>query len=493
MSSCKIGLISSFALTLAVALACSGGGGGGGFSDSGGIVGSGARSTGPVTAIGSRVVAGTRWDVAGATIQSDGQTGFSESDLPLGRIVSIEGSRSADGLTGTATSVSFDSVITGPIDAGSLVDLGSGRTGFTIFDISVVADASTILEPPTLVLAEGQVVEVDGLRGVNEEVLATRIELEENSPVFGSTEIEAKGVALNASSTDFDLDLDGDGSGDLLVLLDSAPCDVPTTFEPTDLDLATQPFVEVDGILTADGTICADEIEFEDDLDLADGDFDDFEVEGIVTDFVSVADFFVSGVAVDASAAEFEPVSLMASLADGDRVEVEGDFSMGVLVAEEVEFRNDETRIDAAIANLADVNPGAGTLRLLGIAIATDPDTELDGFADLSELMAGDFLRVEAFALADGSVVARQIKLEDAVDDVELRGAVEAINLASSPRRLTIHGVTFEADAPLTDFEDDFDADRFYERVREGDVVEARGCGGAGTTLDEACEVELED
>jgi hypothetical protein len=36
-------------------------------------------------------------------------------------------------------------------------------------------------------------------------------------------------------------------------------------------------------------------------------------------------------------------------------------------------------------------------------------------------------------------------------------------------------------------------ADRFYERVREGDIIEAEDQVGSQTVLDEAQEVEFED
>ena len=80
--------------------------------------------------------------------------------------------------------------------------------------------------------------------------------------------------------------------------------------------------------------------------------------------------------------------------------------------------------------------------------------------------------------------------------DVELRDPVEAIVL-TTPRRLTILGIDFQADAPSTVFrnfnEQPITADRFYERVREGDIIEAEDQVGSQTVLDEAQEVEFED
>jgi hypothetical protein len=84
-------------------LAC--GGGGGGTSLAGGGIGGTGISSGPITAIGSFFVTGTEWSVDPATGQVllDGEP-FSENDLALGMVVTVEGTRAADG-TGTATRV----------------------------------------------------------------------------------------------------------------------------------------------------------------------------------------------------------------------------------------------------------------------------------------------------------------------------------------------------------------------------------------------------
>jgi hypothetical protein len=169
----------------------------------------------------------------------------------------------------------------------------------------------------------------------------------------------------------------------------------------------------------------------------------------------------------------------------------------GVLQAEEVREIAEEIRISAGVDS---VDLGDGTLTVLGIVIETDGDTEFDGTsAALDEIVQGDFVELEAVRVDATTLVAEEIEnLGNVVADVELRGPVEAVDTASSPRRLTILGLTFEADAPETDFEDfeedPLGADRFYERVRPGDIVEARDCSVPPTTvIDVACEVEFED
>lgn len=134
--------LTSLAILLLGLTACDGGGGSSGAN--GGIGGSGITtiSQGPVSAVGSRVITGTRWDLEDAVISSDGSSGFVEADLELGTVVTIEGTRSSDGLTGEATSASFDIRIRGPIDSGSIIDIGNSSVEFTVFGLFVTADAS---------------------------------------------------------------------------------------------------------------------------------------------------------------------------------------------------------------------------------------------------------------------------------------------------------------------------------------------------------------
>lgn len=469
-----------------VTLAC--GGSGASTVASGGIGGTGI-SQGPVTAIGSRVVTGTSWDVSSATIRSDGQE-FTEDALALGVVVTVEGERSADGLTGTARTVEFDNRIRGPV-AGAAAGPGPDETTFTIFGVPVVADAGTILDPADLVLVDGMIVDVYGLVGAGGLIEATRIE-----DRSGSAEVEVKGTVLAPVGDEFGLDLDGDPfTIELTVVFDDgAPCQPITAFDPNGLrdQLASGPFVEVDGYEIGPATICADRVELDDD-GLGD-DEDDVEIDGIVTAFNGVDDFRVAGVAVDASTASFFPAAF--APADGDRVQVAGDLVNGVLRAGQVHLKEKEVRVSAEAGgtNLVDE-----TVTVLGtLEFQVDGATEFNGAsAALDEIVPGNFLEIRGVQTPAGLVATRIDDAGPVVDDVELRGPVEAIDTVSRPRRLTILGITFEADAPGTDFEgfedDDISADRFYERVRLGDVVDATDCTPPANVLDFACEVEFDD
>ena len=82
----------------------------------------------------------------------------------------------------------------------------------------------------------------------------------------------------------------------------------------------------------ADGSLFAEAIEFK----AADTRVE-IELRGLITDFVSKAQFRVAGQRVDASAAVFKD-GTAGALRDGQAVEIEGAVVEGVLKAKEVQF-----------------------------------------------------------------------------------------------------------------------------------------------------------
>jgi hypothetical protein len=107
-----------------------------------------------------------------------------------------------------------------------------------------------------------------------------------------------------------------------------------TVFEGSRENLRNGVRVEVEGTIVAGELVAARvEIQRPDDDDLA-------RIRGLVSDFVSAADFRVSGQKVDASAAVFEPAGASAaSLADGRLVDVRGTVVEGLLKATKVQVK----------------------------------------------------------------------------------------------------------------------------------------------------------
>ena len=91
--------------------------------------------------------------------------------------------------------------------------------------------------------------------------------------------------------------------------------------------------MEVEGVIQDPTTVLAEEVEYEDE-DFGD-DIDEISLEGVISNYVSDANFEINGQLVDASGAQRSPPGL--TLMDGLNVEVEGPIIGGVLIADEVE------------------------------------------------------------------------------------------------------------------------------------------------------------
>src|SRR5210317_1740351 len=94
------------------------GGGDTGGGDTGGIDGRGTPvfAQGSITGFGSIIVNGVKYETEGTEFEIDGETG-TEAELEIGDVVSISGTVNDDGISGTATTVTFDDVVEGPVTA----------------------------------------------------------------------------------------------------------------------------------------------------------------------------------------------------------------------------------------------------------------------------------------------------------------------------------------------------------------------------------------
>lgn len=340
-------LIRKLALTAGTLLAIVACGGGGGYSTAGGGTGGTGVSSGPITGFGSVIVNGVEFFTETAIVTEDGIDGPGEYEtdadgndlhrgLRKGMVVQVQGTFDGNigpitGLpTGTATSVTYQSNIIGPITAGQLSNLAPGHsTTVTVLGQSVVIDSQTWIGTPTEDgtqgvagnLALNNVVAVSGLTDVSGVIRATRVEI--TAPTFDpGAIIEVKGVVDQ---------WDGVASFQIrdLTVNYSNEVSVPA-------DFAEGRYVEVKG-KTADGiTLTATKIELEDDGVGAVAEGARVEVEGYIT--AGNADLFtVRGQQVQTDASTRYEGS--GSLSVNTLVEVEGLVTNGILMATKVEFK----------------------------------------------------------------------------------------------------------------------------------------------------------
>src|SRR5574341_955409 len=258
----------AFAVTLS---GCGGGGGGGGTPPA-----TKTTSKGVITGFGSVFVNGVEYDSVGASVSMD-DSSSQESDLQVGMVVTVSGSIDASGTTGTAETISFADNLEGPVSG--IFSAASGT--LAVMGQIVKVDGATMYQNinDASLLALNDMVEVSGFPDANGVVLATRIE--KKSTVFsaGTTTVELKGIVSGLTGSVFSINaLSVDASG-----------------VAWPAGLANGSFVEARGTLAAaGGPMTATFLELE--PPFAAGEGEHVEVEGIVTDYVSLSSFKVNGV-----------------------------------------------------------------------------------------------------------------------------------------------------------------------------------------------------
>lgn len=438
----RVNGIVAFILSLAVLVVASCGGGGGTVASggSGGIGGTGITS-GTITGFGSIFVNGVEFETSSSSfsVDDDDLVGSDRDLFSVGQVVTIEGTVNADGVTGTATRVIFDDELEGPIAAAPVLDADGSNKTFTVFGTTVIVNGTTtVLDGVSFAaLAQNDVVEVSGFVDAAGDLHATHLE-KKGVLNLGVTEVEIKGTIVNSNGTS-QFDIQGTG---ITVNFDGTTdvSDLPGGVPNNGL------FVEVEGVLATASTITASRIE-EEDEGFGDN-VAEISIEGIVTDFVSIANFKVAGQSVNGSGATLSPATL--AVANGVEVEVEGAIVDGTLVADEIEGRGGDTKVHAAVGA---INVVAGTITLDvtngSVTVLVDVQTEMeDNVADLepfslNDINVGDFLKVEGFETTGNQVAASKIK-RDSADDLLVQALTDTFNNACGVGdSVTVLGVPF--------------------------------------------------
>lgn len=449
-----------------------GGSSGGGSDTTAGIGGTGI-SVGKVTDFGSVFVNGDIFNTDMSQFIVDGDPNASQSDLAIGMVIFVKAETNNGIFTGKAIEVFYDDEVEGPV-AATPVDVpgsnGTQRT-FTIFGQTITIDETgTIFEGTTFAgLDINDVVEISGFRTSDTTVDATYVRWIETLD-SGNTEVELRGTIAIGSlagtppNQTFDIDGTQISTNNLTVL------DVPNGVLVEDL------YVEVKGVIQSDSSVIADRVEFEDE-DLGD-DVDDVSLHGVISNYVSNANFEIDGQAIDASGAQISPAS--AALGNGLEVEVEGDIVGGVLIAEEVEVREGETELQTTVSP---GSVGATSFEVFYPAIAGTVVINVDAqtlFKDeaganplpnfsINDLNDNDFVKIEGQEIND-EVVASIVKRIDP-DDYKLEGAVDVFAFNSW---IEILGIRYNVDGG-TEYEDNtVTAAVFFGLLQVGDLVEIK-------------------
>jgi uncharacterized protein DUF5666 len=399
-----------------------------GIQGSGSPVAAGVTAVGPISGFGSIFLDGVEYSTSGAQIRVDDQPG-TEADLHVGQIITLKGMVNPDGLTGTASEVSYSGDLRGPVsqidlDAATFVVLGQTVrvTDATLFDDDFQA-------PSLTGFPVGVVVEVSGFADAEGDLVASRVD-----PSTAASGLRVRGTVegLDTTAQTFRINaLTVDYSG-------VAPNGT----------LANGAFVSVQGTtLSAGGALIATRVQVIPGLNGAAN--EQGRIEGFITAFVSDSDFTVNGqrVLTDAST---ELNLRGATLGLDVPVKVRGTFdASGVLVASKVEVK---PQMLSLVRGLVDsVSASGNTLTVLGVTIATNGSTWFDDKSSLplksfklSDVRTGDYVEVRGTAEATGAGFTATLVERDKPEDLSYLQGI-ALNVASPG--FTVLGVQVTTDS----------------------------------------------
>lgn len=414
-------------------------------------------SFGRITGFGSIIMNDIEFDIDDAILTGDGII-LTEADLGLGDLCLVQGTYDSSSGTGVATHVTCDDVLEGPVTE-LVSDTELVVMGHRVFINDAVPTELEGFEMADL--AVGHVLEVHGFLDLaTGDIQATRLEWK--GVLTPDTEVELKGTVTGFNGTDqFTM------AGLTVVITDDTEVD-------DDVTLADGAYVEVKGTMDAGlTTLTAKKIENALEHPLEDwGEHAEVELEGIISDFTDVSNFTVNGIRVDASTATFED-GVASVLANGVKVEVEGTLNeAGVLVADEVEIEHaSPIRIEANVLSVSadgtslDVGFAGDqslTVHITGATEMRDESSEDDDghSMQLTDIAVGERVEIRAYEDPDtGDIVASRVEregLEDANDDLELRGPVDGLDgslvfIVGIEIDTSVPGMVFEIDdMPVT-------------------------------------------
>ena len=248
-------------------------------------------------------------------------------------------------------------------------------------------------------------------------------------------------------------------------------------------DLFVGLYVEIEGEDQGSGIYLADEIDFDDEIEI------DGVIQGINTNSLVVLDIEIF---VDANTEikDDDGIISFSDLTIGDYVEVEADLlADSSYLASEIEREDDESDIE--VEGVID-SVGQDELVVNGIRFLVDSNTVIvdddDNPLSFSDLQVGDEVEVEANEIGSGDYLAVKIELDDdRFDDIEVEGLIDSLGSDF----LVVNNLLFLVDSN-TIVEDDDDNIISFSDLQVGDKVEVDGRQLSNGDL-LATHIELED
>jgi len=424
------------------------------------------RTTGVVTGFGSVIVNGIRFDVSTAGITVDGVGGRTQTDLRVGMVVEVTGSVAADGASGTASSLVYESLLRGSVD-----DAPAGRI-LRVLGQQVQWDDTTVFDGSTDAtdLRSGDRLQISGFRGPDGSLRATWISRE------SADDLQLTGFIASVNGNTVRLSgLDVDITNATLQGVTRAELAVGQLVRAT---LQTPPVA---------GTAVASRLRFID-TRLPDA-LSKLRLQGIVAQWdATTGRFSLNGQPVRLDAGTVFQDGSLADLADGARIEVTGTLDGAkLLVADRVRIQGGPIT-GYGRGRVTAVDVAARSFRMLdtpGVEVRVDArtllyDTSLaDAVLRLDNLALGD--EVLVLGRADGSRIDAALvqRLPRTAPGAGVAGPVTAVSAGS----LTILGVRVgTGSASFFDTQGAaLTSTAFLASLQLGDEVRAEGVYVAGT------------
>jgi len=456
-------------------------GGGGDSEAGGGIGGTGlyASSVGTVTEFGSVVVNGVTYETRDARVivENDPKGTGDEAvtqNLAVGMVVRVEGRLNDDG-SGRAEQVFFSAELQGPVE--SIKTLDSRTKQVVILGQPVIIDDRTFFRNTAMsAISKGMVLEVSGYVDENDAILATCVgKIADSLPPGGPVKIKGEVQDLDTGAKTFKI-------GSLTIDYAGATRLPPAGLEPGQ-------FLEVRGRLQTPDLLAADRLDLAEDI--GSGAFDTIDLEGIVGQISSPAEFRVGRRIIRTDQATYWANLLPEDLTPGTRVIIRGALLDGAILAREIRVF-EEVKIRSNVsAVILDENRLVLT-GFEGVQVAATADTRIQGRAQsLEGIQTGDQLKVFGRTSPDKTVLASKVLVLPSTDNAEITGPVESvsrpnivilgvgINTASIPAG----GFRGRGGGPVT-------ADEFFASLRPGDTVAAEGVLQAGVPVWDGAEIQ---
>jgi Domain of unknown function (DUF5666) len=275
-----------------------------------------------IAGFGSVIINGIKFDDSVAVVQVNG-VATNPSDLRLGMVASVQGTRNVDLVTGTAAHIDVWSIAQGPVS-----QVQSGQ--FKVAGMTVMTDASTVFEgvASTSALANlgsTQRVTVWGLQSGADGSgwRATRLAMTTANTVVSTGLVTASGAQRSVNG----ITLSGNAvSGN---------------------SLTAGQLVRVQGNLSANGTTLQVDTFKVFDTATTSAQQGVLEIEGVITASLSATRFILGAVEVDATGAALTGAGQGFTV--GTRVEVEGMWQGRILKATKIEFEGEVATTEAEI------------------------------------------------------------------------------------------------------------------------------------------------